>query len=292
MLRTGLSVIADDWHAELADAPAALKGRRLGVVRHMRGKDLWRAADAETRKLYEQAIARIEAQGATIIDVDLDKFDAQLGPEFIKGFGPRADAMFARYPGPRRNWREVCSSGRVRPEWSENECLTLGASAPRQERQAADRIAGNGRYLSGLLDLFQLDALVYPVDGRGGARADTSDALSCMLAGSSGLPAVAFPVGVDSRGLPLGLELLGRSRADEWLVAAMAHFEALRGPLPAPPPPAARPDLAALSIPEQNNLRLTLGWRAFQSRRGKDLGDLAADKFRALTDDVIRSWQR
>jgi hypothetical protein len=143
-----------------------------------------------------------------------------------------------------------------------------------------------------LLDLFQLDALVYPVDGRGGARADTSDALACMLAGSSGLPAVAFPVGVDSRGLPLGLELLGRSRADEWLVAAMAHFEALRGPLPAPPPPAARPDLAALSIPEQNNLRLTLGWRAFQSSRGKDLGDLAADKFRALTDDVIRSWQR
>jgi hypothetical protein len=72
----------------------------------------------------------------------------------------------------------------------------------------------------------------------------------------------------------------------------MAHFEAVRGPLPSPPRPAVRTDFATLSIPEQNNLRLTLGWRAYQSRRGKDLGDLAPDKFRVLTDDVIRSWVR
>ena len=107
------------------------------------------------------------------------------------------------------------------------------------------------------------------------------------------LPAAAFPIGVDERGLPVGLELLGRPRSDEWLVAAMAHYESLRRPLPPPNRPTARAELSALSIPEQNSLRLALGFRAYKSRHGKDdLGALAPEKFRVLTDDTIRSWQR
>ena len=47
-------------------------------------------------------------------------------------------------------------------------------------------------------------------------------------------PQLAFPVGLDARGMPVGLELLGRPHSDEALVAMMAAIEVARGPLPSP----------------------------------------------------------
>jgi len=89
--------------------------------------------------------------------------------------------------------------------------------------------------------------------------------------------------------MPVGLELLGRPQSDETLVAMMAALEVARGPLPSPRRGAASGALARLDIARQNELRLRLGWRAFHSRRGTDLGALAPDKFRALTEDLVKS---
>jgi hypothetical protein len=104
-----------------------------------------------------------------------------------------------------------------------------------------------------------------------------------------GLSAAAFPVGLDARALPVGLELLGRPMSEEALVAMMAAFEQVRGPFPRPKPIPARADLTALDIPRVNELHLRLGWSAFRTRHGKDLGALAPEKFRALTDEVVQT---
>jgi Asp-tRNA(Asn)/Glu-tRNA(Gln) amidotransferase A subunit family amidase len=291
MLRAGLAVIADDWRVENANAASALKGKRLGLVRSLHKQKLWAAGDADTRVRFESGIALLRRLGASIENVNLDGFDVRLGPEFIVGFGPRVDAMLARYPGPKRKWRDVCVSGRILPEWSLQQCLRYAASDPKLERQVMRRIDKNRRYITALLDRLHLDALVYPMDGRGGARADPSANVPCPISANSGTPTVAFPIGLDRRGLPLGLELLGRPGSDEDLVAMMAHFESARGLLRPPHRPPGRDDLNALSIPEFNNLHLMLGWRMFQSRRGKDLGAARPGPFRALTDEVIRSWR-
>jgi amidase len=219
----------------------------------------------------------------------LDDFDARLGPEFLKGFARKVDVTFETYPAARRNWRDVCTSGRVRPEWSAAACVATGASAAPQERQAVDRIASNRRKVIAVMDRLRLDALLYPVDGRGGARSDQSDHITCFVASSTGLPAVAFPAGLDARGMPVGLELMGRANADEALVAMMGAFETARGPLPRAKRTQGRADLAALDIPRLNELRLQLGWRAFRSRRGKDIGALEPARFRALTQEVVKS---
>jgi hypothetical protein len=50
-----------------------------------------------------------------------------------------------------------------------------------------------------------------------------------------------------------------------------------------------RADLANLDIARQNELRLRLGWSAFRSRRGTDIGALAPDRFRALTEEAVKS---
>jgi aspartyl-tRNA(Asn)/glutamyl-tRNA(Gln) amidotransferase subunit A len=51
----------------------------------------------------------------------------------------------------------------------------------------------------------------------------------------TGQPAVSVPCGLTSKGLPVGLQLVGR-RFDEATVLRAAHaYEAARGPLPPPP---------------------------------------------------------
>ena len=70
----------------------------------------------------------------------------------------------------------------------------------------------------------------------------------------------------------------------------MAAFEAARGALPPPKRPAGRKDIAVLEINHQNAMRLSLGRGAFATRRGSGLGALEARAFRALTEDVVRTW--
>jgi len=292
MLRAALTVAGDGWRT---DVDEGLRNKRIGILRRFdpndpKHRDIWAPADADTQKVFARAIALMRKAGAEIVDdVALDDFDARLGPEFLKGFARKVDASFASFPAARRNWTDVCTSARIRPEWSARECIAVAASAPRQERQAVDRIAANQRRVVTTMDRLRLDALLYPADGRGAARSDESPDITCFIAGASGLPAAAFPIGLDTRGLPVGLELLGRAQSDESLVAMMAAFESARGPLPRAKRTEGRADLAALPIARQNELRLRLGWSAFHSRHGSDLGALAPEKFRALTEELVNN---
>ena len=93
----------------------------------------------------------------------------------------------------------------------------------------------------------------------GGARADASPDITCFVAATTGLPAMAFPVGLDERGMPVGLELLGQPYDDEALVAMTAAFEAARGPLPPASRIPGRADLAA-QFRRKYTARLVLYW--------------------------------
>ena len=286
-LRDALAVVGDGWRA---DVSGSLKGKRVGVLRRFGRQDPWAPAELDVQHLFALAIAVIGSTGAEIVEgVTLDDFDARLGPEFIKGFARRVDAAFASFPAARRSWRDVCMSQRIRPEWNAPACMAAGASAAPQERQAVDRIVANRRKVVATMDRLRLDALLYPVDGRGGAREDESPAITCYIASASGLPAVAFPAGLDVRGLPVGLELIGRPNTDETLVAMMGAFETARGFLPRAKRTPGRSDVATLDIPRLNEMHLQLGWRAFGSRRGKDIGALAPARFRALTEETVKS---
>jgi Asp-tRNA(Asn)/Glu-tRNA(Gln) amidotransferase A subunit family amidase len=234
--------------------------------------------------------------GAEIVDeVAIDGVDPRLGPEYLKGFARRVDAQFARYPASRRDWRDVCSSGLIRPEWTAQQCIAAGASSPQQEKSAVGKIERNRAQIVAAMDRHRLDALLYPTDASGGAREGQTEHFTCFIAGTSGLPAAAFPVGLDARGMPLGLELMGRPNDDEAMVAMMAAFEAARGPLPAPRRIENDSTLATLDIARQNDIRRQLGWRAFKSRSGKDgkdIGALAPDRLRTLTDEVVKAARK
>lgn len=50
--------------------------------------------------------------------------------------------------------------------------------------------------------------------------------MECTLfATFAGLPAISVPVGFDERGLPMGMQLIGRSRADVDVLRLAAAYE-------------------------------------------------------------------
>ncbi len=286
MLARALAATAPGWLDEAA-TEAPLWGVRLGILARVGGEELWADGEDGAGELFHTFVAALRHAGATIVEnVSAAEFDPNLGSGFLNGAEPRVDALLASFPAVRRDWRDICASGRIRPEWTEATCLSAAASDPSAEAKAARQIAKNAAVIEEVLADNGLDALLYPVDARGGAREDVSDRLTCFVAGASGLPAAALPIGLDGRGLPVGLELLGKASSDERLVGLLRVLEVLRGPLPPPTPIASDTALAALPLARQNSLRLELGWRSRLSRTGESLGDLAPERFRNLVRRV------
>lgn len=289
-LAMGLAVIDPGWDGAAAAAPVALHGKRLGLLVRAGDETLAPMTDA-ARRVLSETVARLRQAGAAVIDgIAIDGFDPTLGPAFVAGSAPKIDAMLGAYPAARRDWADICASGRIPPDRSEDECASIAAADAEVEAGARGQIEANHALVMGVLDRLDLDGVVYLTDRRGGARTDETDGFTCFVASTSGLPAMALPGGLDNEGMPVGVELLSRPGSDEMLVAMAAALEEARGPLPAAPLPPASAALAALGIAEQNSLRLFLGWRAFTSREGEDLGELEPDRFRALVEKTVDDW--
>ncbi len=56
----------------------------------------------------------------------------------------------------------------------------------------------------------------------------------CLLASYTGFPALSIPIGLDSRGLPVGAQLIGRRWQDAKVIGVGAAIAEIAGPLPAP----------------------------------------------------------
>jgi Asp-tRNA(Asn)/Glu-tRNA(Gln) amidotransferase A subunit family amidase len=93
---------------------------------------------------------------------------------------------------------------------------------PAREVRAAFRLA-----VEPLLE--GVDALLSPVaPGPAPLRSEgTGDFMLCAPWSFAGLPSISIPTGLDAAGLPLGLQLIGASRALERLLGAAAWCEAV-----------------------------------------------------------------
>lgn len=290
MLAAGLAAIDPGWRPAQAAAPASLRGMRFGVLAAV-GDAALGPTNTDAGMLLLRAVALLRSAGAEIVEgIRLEGFDATLGRRFVAGSAPRIDAVLSAYPAARRDWADVCSSGRIPPDWTASECLSMMAADRVGEAVAQSQIAANRSLIEAVLATKRLDGLVYLTDRRGSAGADQSDGYTCFVASTSGLPAIALPAGLDTAGMPVGIEILGGFGRDEALVAVAAALERSRGPLTEPPPVPWSARLAGLGIAGQNGLRLFIGWSAFKSRYGDALGDLAAERFRALTEQVVGRW--
>jgi aspartyl-tRNA(Asn)/glutamyl-tRNA(Gln) amidotransferase subunit A len=205
---------------------------------------------ADVRRSYEASLARLEALGAEVVEVSVPALDGALAAYYLLS-ASEASTNLARFDGLRYGrraaggaaeelaglYRESRSAG-FGPEVKRRILLgTFALSAGYHEAwyQRAQGVAETlRRQLAAALE--EADLLATPT-APGGAfafgarRRPLSMYLSDVFtvpASLAGLPALALPCGRDAAGLPLSLQLVGRS-FDEATVLAAGH--ALEGAL-------------------------------------------------------------
>ncbi len=199
--------------------PDGLSGRRVGLALF--------TGDPEVERLMGSAIEEMKAGGVEVIDVSLPS-GVDIGP-FFGELRFALDAYLTAEPGaPVRSLREIVDSNVVTP--AVGGFLFDLVAVPSLDTDAyRAALKGRRRFrdaVVALMDEHDLDAIAYPASSSPAALigGDPSP-FNCESAAYGGLPAMVVPAGFSSRGLPIGLELMGRPFAEPTLIAIAAGYE-------------------------------------------------------------------
>ncbi|MBM9401956.1 amidase [Gluconacetobacter azotocaptans] len=219
--------------------PDALRGRRIGVLRFAQGKN------PDLRTVFDAALARLRAQGATLVEIDA--FDSKrLGDAeltvLLSEFRAGLNAYLAQTPpavkardltaliafDAQQTDREMPSFGQDLFE-SADKAPALSDPAYLTARATARRLAGAGG-IDAMLAHDRLDALVAPTTGPawltdlvlGDRPGDGTGAGT--LAAVAGYPHLSVPMG-RVRGLPVGLSFIGTAWSEPALLAMGYAYE-------------------------------------------------------------------
>lgn len=214
-------------YAAFLDA-GSLQGARIGVLVDLFGSE---PEDAEVATIVRAALDQMRRQGATLIDVSIPNLAALLKDSSVirEEFKFDLAAHLSRDPdAPIKSLQDVISSGKAHPALAERlansqkvESLDTREYLERLVRRATIRRAA----LAAMAD-HDVVALAYPPIRRKAARAgETQAGNNCALSATSGLPAIAVPAGFTVDGLPVGVELLGRTFDEPTLIRLAFAFE-------------------------------------------------------------------
>ena len=196
---------------------------RLAVVKTPK----WPLATEAQRNHFGDCVAALKGAGAGVREVPL--------PRAFDDAWDNVMTILAR--DAVRSFASIESRHRIRLSPPLIELLDRGHRvSPEEYAKARTRREEYRRWLDGLFD--GCDAIVtIPAPGEAPeGLASTGDATFCSLWTQTGLPAVSIPSGRGPRGLPLGLQIVGRYREDEralqvatWCEGTLAIPPALAG---------------------------------------------------------------
>lgn len=233
-----------------ASVGRSVKGMRIGIPREYRLDGL----NAEIDALWQQGIDWLKAAGAEIVDISLPHAKYALPAYYIVA-PAEASSNLARYDGVRYGLRE---QGRDIVEMYEK-TRAAGFGAEVQRRiMIGTYVLSSGYYDAYYLraqkvrtllkrDFEQvydqgIDAVLTPAtpsSAFGIGEQGSSDPVEMYLndvftvtVNMAGLPGLAVPAGLDSHGLPLGLQLIGRPFDEETLFSLGQVIEEAAGRFP------------------------------------------------------------
>jgi len=240
---------ADKHRPPIAVTPAPLNGKQFGVLRFPEGQH------PELTPVYEAALARLRAAGATLVEVktpDMTKIGTD--EQIVLNTEMKADLnTYLASAAPSvtvRTLQQLIDFNNATPAETAlfGQELLLSAEATeglddpayRQAREESEHLAGRAG-IDRLLAADQLDALIAPtvatawrVDWIYG---DTDPGGFSTLPAVAGTPHLTVPMGL-VHGLPLGLSLIGRKWSDEVILALGLSIEQILPRIPAPGFPA------------------------------------------------------
>jgi len=211
-----------------------LQGARIGVLRALCD------GDTEVLQLFSEAIADLEAEGATIVNpVVVPGFAELRQDQWCADFRQDVEAFLGQYVqrdslqtlediiriGTTSDFAarrlETLSTNRGR--WNNTELPCEDAYT--DERRIAFREA-----IQATMDSLELDALIYPTWSYPPARIDHFEEEyrgdnNQVIAPHTGQPAFTVPMGYNSTGLPAGLQFLGRLYDEPTLIRLCYAYE-------------------------------------------------------------------
>jgi amidase len=230
---------------------AALKGRRIGVLRQAMGYH------PDVDASMTAAIAVLRSGGAEVIDVKMATYNDWNEAEFdvlLYEFKDGLNTYLKNSGSPHRSLEALiawntANATTVMPHFGQEIFERAQAKGPlteaayRKVRDDSRRLAGRDGLLA-VLDRDTLDALVapsvspaWPTDH---VLGDHFVGAGYGVAAVAGTPSLTVPVG-ESRGLPLGITFMGRAYSEPQLIAVGFAFEQATR---ARKPPQYRPTLA------------------------------------------------
>jgi aspartyl-tRNA(Asn)/glutamyl-tRNA(Gln) amidotransferase subunit A len=235
---TSASVPVPDFEAACT---RGVRGLRIGVPKEYRAEGM----PAEIEALWQQGLDWLRAGGAEIVDVSLPHTKYGLATYYIVA-PAEASSNLARYDGVRFGARE--NGEDLRDLYERTRAEGFGTEV-RRRVLIGTYVLSAGYYdayylraqkiraliLKDFSDAFgQVDALLTPTTPSAAfAQGENMDDpikmylndLFTVPANLAGVPAISVPVGLDANGLPLGLQVIGKSFDEETVFAVSAALE-------------------------------------------------------------------
>ncbi len=226
---TSLHLPIPNWTASVGKP---IKGMKIGVPKEYRVDGM----PEEIEKLWQKGIEWVKAAGATIVDVSLPHTKYALPAYYIVA-PAEASSNLARYDGIRYGARQS-GDGSLTSTYETTRAKGFGTEVQRR-LMIGTYVLSAGYYdayylraqkvrtkiLQDFEQAFEMcDALLTPATPSAafayGEKGDDPVAMYLndiftVTANLAGLPAIAVPAGIDSQGLPLGLQVIGKALDEE-----------------------------------------------------------------------------
>jgi aspartyl-tRNA(Asn)/glutamyl-tRNA(Gln) amidotransferase subunit A len=240
---TSLHLPVPNW---VQSVGKSVKGMRIGIPKEYRVDGM----PDEIEKLWSQGIAWLKEAGAIIVDVSLPHTKYALPAYYIVA-PAEASSNLARYDGMRYGAR-VGGTGTLTDTYEQTRARGFGVEVQRRLLIGTYVLSAGyydayylraqkvrTRILEDFENAFtQCDALLTPTTpsaafGYGEKSGDPVEMylndIFTVTANLAGLPAISVPAAIDSQGLPLGLQVIGKALDEEACFKVAAAIESAAG---------------------------------------------------------------
>jgi len=208
-------VTIDDWNT------ADLKGVRFGIY-----PEWFRHASPEIVALNEKMVAEFEKAGATVVEITIPGLDAMRVAHAVTILSEMAACM-QNYP---EHWNDFAASTRLSLIIGQKVSAFDYIQSQRMRTRALETFAKVYQAVDVILTpATALTAPVVPPQALSSGWSDLSTDTEMMRfvypGNLTGLPAITFPVGYDSNGMPVAMQAMGRHWEENLLLRVAYNAE-------------------------------------------------------------------
>ena len=241
---TSLDLPVPDWAGSL---DADMRGKKVGIPREYRMEGM----DPEIDKSWQDGIAWLRDAGAEVVDISLPHTKYALPAYYIVA-PAEASSNLARYDGVRYGLRDLPPGSNLQDMYAATRAAGFGDEVKRRI------LIGTYVLSAGFYDAYytqamkvrtlirqdfekafaQCDVILAPTAPSAafalGEKSDDPIAMYlndvfAVPASLAGLPAMSVPAGLNSEGLPLGLQIIGREFDEQGVLDAALAIEQRAG---------------------------------------------------------------